>query len=146
MRPEPDAKTPLKRRPPPVAAWCVECPVGLILKSTRSNANEDARRDFDDFDINEELCRARRALCEVSKGEDAERSPDALYSFAAECFLNIDEWLSRGGELPSAWRDRFQATPANAPDSPNSAREALRKAFLDAKNAMPCACNSGRGT
>ncbi len=104
MRPEPDAKTPLKRRPSPVASHCVECPVGLILKSTRSDENADARRDFDNFDVNEELCRARRALHEIDRGEYAERSPDALRAFAAECFANIDEWLSRGGDLPSAWR------------------------------------------
>lgn len=173
MRPEPDAKTPLRRRPSPLAAWCVECPTGLILASTRSNKNADARRDFDDFDVNEELCRARRALREVSKGEDAERSPGTLLAFAVECFLNIDEWLSRGGDLPSAWQGRFQqrvgayvdifstyvrsknphvALALQLPDDNTAKRvtgcvdEAARKAFSDAKGAMPCVCNSGSST
>ena len=114
MRPEPDAKTPLRRRPSPHASRCVECPIGLILKSTRSAESEDARRDFDDFDVNEELCRARSALREIDKGEDAERAPDALRAFAAECFANIDEWLSRGGDLPSAWQGRFSFAGATA--------------------------------
>ena len=164
MRPEPDAKTPLKRRPPPVAAWCVECPVGLILRSTRSNANEDARRDFDDFDVNEELCRARRALREVSKGEDAERSPGTLLAFAAECFLNIDEWLCRGGELPSAWQGRLQqrtsvdvcstyvrsrnprVTPVlRLPDDNTAKRVTGCVDESPRKESTSCACNSGRG-
>jgi len=157
MRPEPDAKTLLRRRPSPLAAWCVECPVGLILKSTRSNANEDARRDFDDFDVNEELCRARRALHEVDKGEDAERSPDALHSFAAECFLNIDEWLSRGGDLPSAWQGRFPFAGAMPPRpvSGNDVRDLWVKAVTLAKTVtLPraaattvpeCACAPNNG-
>jgi len=157
MRPEPDAKTLLRRRPSPLAAWCVECPVGLILKSTRSNANEDARRDFDDFDVNEELCRARRALHEVDKGEDTERSPDALHSFAAECFLNIDEWLSRGGDLPSAWRGRFPFAGAMPPRpvSGNDVKDLWVKAVSLAKTvtlpraaattAPECACAPNNG-
>lgn len=35
-----------------------------MITSTRSNASADARRDFDGFDVDEELARLRRALRE----------------------------------------------------------------------------------
>lgn len=61
------------------------------ITSTRSNASADARRDFDGFDVNEELSRLRRAL------------RDGQWRIAAELSANIDEHLSRGGALPVAW-------------------------------------------
>lgn len=61
------------------------------ITSTRSNASADARRDFDGFDVNEELVRFRRAL------------RDGQWRIAAELAANLDEYLSRGGSLPVAW-------------------------------------------
>ena len=61
------------------------------ILSTRSNANADARRDFDGFDVDEELRRLRRAL------------GDGRWRIAAELSANLDEHLCRGGELPVAW-------------------------------------------
>jgi hypothetical protein len=61
------------------------------LKSTRSNRNADARRDFDGFDVDEELVRFRFAL---KQGD---------WRAAAELAANIDEHLSRSGPLPVAW-------------------------------------------
>lgn len=61
------------------------------LTSTRSNANEDAHRDFDDFDQDEELQRFREA---VRSGQ---------WRTAAILAANLDESLSRGGSLPAAW-------------------------------------------
>lgn len=63
----------------------------MTIKSTRSNANEDARRDFDDFDVDEELRRFRSALRQGQWGA------------VAELAANLDEYLSRGGSLPVAW-------------------------------------------
>lgn len=59
--------------------------------STRSNASEDARRDFDGFDVDEELARLREALRRKR------------WRSAAEFAANLDEHLSRGGDLPVAW-------------------------------------------
>lgn len=61
------------------------------IVSTRSAANEDARRDFDGFDVDEELRRLRRAL------------RDRQWRTAAELAANLDEHLCRGGSLPVAW-------------------------------------------
>ena len=61
------------------------------IVSTRSNVNEDARRDFDGFDADEELSRLRRAL------------RDGTWRVAAELMANLDEHLCRGGSLPVAW-------------------------------------------
>ena len=61
------------------------------IVSTRSIANEDARRDFDGFDVDEELRRLRRAL------------RDGRWRVAAELTANLDEHLCRGGSLPVAW-------------------------------------------
>jgi len=61
------------------------------IVSTRSNTNEDARRDFDGFDIDEELRRLRLAL------------RDGRWRVAAELAANLDEHLCRGGSLPVAW-------------------------------------------
>lgn len=69
-------------------------PQRRVFKSTRSNRSPDARRDFDHFDIDEELARARLAL--------KDGSPEAL-KFVAEAFDNIDEHLVRWGPLPKAW-------------------------------------------
>jgi hypothetical protein len=68
----------------------------LILTSTRSNTNDDAHRDFDEFDVNEELARLRRALREDMTA--------AVSTFIASATTNIDEWLTRGGGMPDAWR------------------------------------------
>jgi hypothetical protein len=62
-----------------------------MITSTRSNKNEDARRDFDDFDVDEELRRLREAL------------RDEQWHSVAELAANLDEHLSRGGSLPVAW-------------------------------------------
>jgi hypothetical protein len=62
-----------------------------MITSTRSNTNEDARRDFDDFDVDEELRRLRDAL---RRGQ---------WRVAAELSANLDEHLARGGSLPVAW-------------------------------------------
>jgi len=62
-----------------------------MIMSTRSSANADARRDFDGFAVDEELRRLRHAL------------RDGQWRIAAELAANLDEHLSRGGELPVAW-------------------------------------------
>jgi hypothetical protein len=61
------------------------------IVSTRSNASEDARRDFDHFDENEELSRLREAM---RRGQ---------WRVATELASNLDAHLSRGGSLPVAW-------------------------------------------
>ena len=61
------------------------------ITSTRSNESEDARRDFDGFDVDEELSRLRAAL---RAGQ---------WRIAAELSANLDEYLSLGGALPVAW-------------------------------------------
>lgn len=61
------------------------------IVSTRSNTSTDARRDFDHFDVDEELCRLRKAM---RQGQ---------WRVAAELVSNLDEHLSRGGSLPVAW-------------------------------------------
>jgi hypothetical protein len=70
----------------------------ILLASTRSHADDDAHRDFDQFDVNEELARVRRALHE-------EATP-AVTNFIATAFSNIDEWIVRGGPLPKAWKEK----------------------------------------
>lgn len=61
------------------------------IVSTRSNADEDARRDFDGFVVDEELSRLRRAML------------DGQWHAVAELAANLDEHLCRGGSLPVAW-------------------------------------------
>ena len=61
------------------------------IVSTRSNASEDARRDFDHFDVDEELSRLREAM---RQGQ---------WRIAAELASNLDQFLSCGGSLPVAW-------------------------------------------
>lgn len=63
-----------------------------MITSTRSNKGVDAHRDFDGFDPDEKLRRFREAM-----RQDQPRA-------AAELAANLDEWLSRGGDLPDAWR------------------------------------------
>jgi hypothetical protein len=63
----------------------------MTIMSTRSNKSEDARRDFDGFDVDEELRRFRSAL---RQGQ---------WRAAAELAANLDEHLCRGGSLPVAW-------------------------------------------
>ncbi len=70
----------------------------LVLVSTRSCANDDAHRDFDQFDVDEELARLRRAL----RGE----ATLTVSKFIATALGNIDEWIVRGGPLPKAWNRR----------------------------------------
>lgn len=67
--------------------WENPTPKERVFKTTRSGASDDAHRDFDGFDIDEELARARLAMIQ----------------FVAEAFNNIDEWLIRMGRLPKAW-------------------------------------------
>lgn len=63
----------------------------MDIISTRSRQNPDAARDFDGFDVDEELRRFR----------DAVRTDQP--QVAIELAANIDEHLSRGGSLPVAW-------------------------------------------
>lgn len=63
----------------------------LPSASTRSRKSEDARRDFDGFDVDEELRRLRHAM------------RDAQWRSVAELASNVDEHLCRGGSLPVAW-------------------------------------------
>lgn len=63
--------------------------------STRSDASEDAHRDFDGFDVDEELRRLREAVKDGGT---------AALTFVAEAASNIDEHLNRGGVLPKRWR------------------------------------------
>lgn len=62
------------------------------LRSTRSDENEDARRDFDGFDPDEELLRFREA------------ADEGRNKLATELAHNLDEWMSRGGVPPMDWR------------------------------------------
>lgn len=89
----------------------------LVLQSTRANTSADAHRDFDHFDVNEELARLRRAVHEIKQtlAQDGlciyhklwQKSPEApllkTLAFVAEAFDNIDENLARLGPLPKAW-------------------------------------------
>jgi len=61
------------------------------ITSTRSNKNADARRDFDGFNVDEELRRLRDAI-ELKQ-----------FEVAAELAANLDEHMSRGGNLPKEW-------------------------------------------
>ena len=70
----------------------------VLLASTRSYADDDAHRDFDEFDVNEELSRLRRAL--------REEATPAVTNFIVTAIGNIDEWIVRGGPLPKAWNRR----------------------------------------
>lgn len=63
----------------------------MKISSTRANNGPDARRDFEGFDVDEELKRFREAL--VVKD----------YRVASELAANIDEYLSRGGSVPVGW-------------------------------------------
>lgn len=74
-----------------------------ILESTRSRKSEDAHRDFDDFDVDEELARMRRASRLIRMSTYAETTRQAT-AFICEAMVNIDEWIVRGGNLPAAWR------------------------------------------
>ena len=74
----------------------------LKLTSTRSNENEDARRDMDGFDVDEELARLRRAVKEVESVKPKQELK--LHRFIAEAFANIDEHLLRLGDLPEMWK------------------------------------------
>ena len=63
----------------------------MTVTSTRSNTNPDAHRDFDGFDVDEELRRMREARHQEQ------------WQIAAELAANLDEHLSLGGPLPVAW-------------------------------------------
>ncbi len=76
----------------------------LNLQTTRSGQSEDAHRDMDNFDVDDELARLRRAVKEA-KTVSPKQSPE-LYRFIAEAFGNIDESLRRLGSLPEAWEQR----------------------------------------
>ncbi len=78
----------------------------LKLTSTRSNKNEDARRDMDGFDVDEELARLRRAVKEVESVKPKQKLK--AHRFIAEAFANIDEHLLRLGGLPETWKSAGQ--------------------------------------
>jgi len=102
-----------------------------MLRSTRSDESEDARRDFDGFDIDEEL-NLFRGACRLG-----------LYREAAEFAANVDEWLCRGGSTPVAWfgaeskraasfgsRDsRYEHALLREAELDLDARDALRDAY-----------------
>lgn len=103
------------------------------IRSTRSSSNPDARRDFDDFDVDEELRRFRLAARE------------GQLQSAIKLASNIDEYLSRGGELPVAWlgptcmqentdhAHRHQKTVERAAQmSPKEREEAIHDYLADA--------------
>jgi hypothetical protein len=71
------------------------------IVSTRSSINADARRDFDNFDIDEELSRLRKAM---RRGQ---------WRVVAELAANLDQYLSCGGSFPVAW---LWPTCMQAPD------------------------------
>lgn len=75
----------------PGEAWAKGLGMPQALQSTRSNESADAHRDFDGFDVDEELRRLRRALRE------------RRWHLSSELAANIDEHLCRGGSLPVAW-------------------------------------------
>lgn len=80
------------------------------LMSTRPPVeNADAHRDFDHFNVDEELRTMRLAI---------ERS---IYPLTSGVFKNIDEWLSRGGKLPMAWKKR----PSKVREINRTLRQAL---------------------
>ncbi len=91
----------------------------LNLESTRSNANTDAYRDMDGFDVDEELARLHKAL-DVAEGCAPEVYP-TLFEFIEVAVRNIDESLRRMGTLPRAWsgatkRYTGDASVANSKD------------------------------
>lgn len=61
------------------------------IRSTRSDANADAHRDFDGWDVDEELRLFRQA---VEEGQ---------FEVAAKLAANIDESMSCGGDFPKEW-------------------------------------------
>lgn len=62
------------------------------------------------MDPNETLRMCRRLAKHLIARADAERqhhettTSDTSGEELAECFNNLDEWLSKGGFLPSDWR------------------------------------------
>lgn len=58
------------------------------------------------MDIDAALSQARSALAAIRRGEDShgELMTDALADLV-DAFEAIDDWLSKGGFLPSAWRN-----------------------------------------
>lgn len=88
------------------------------LVTTRSCRNVDAHRDFDGFDINEELARLRYATTLAT--------PEAL-DFAKTAFTNIDEFLVRGGPLPRTWEGTILSHEEGAPSGPTPTQVASAK-------------------
>lgn len=62
------------------------------------------------MDPNTTLANLRIALAVWSESRDADTINDAANN-AAEAAQALDEWLSRGGFLPTPWQGRRQATP-----------------------------------
>lgn len=55
------------------------------------------------MDPNETLAQLRESARVL--GECADRFPDDYYDFhIPDLFKSLDEWLSRGGFLPTAWK------------------------------------------
>jgi hypothetical protein len=90
----------------------------LNLQTTRHGlTGSDAWRDFDSFDVNEELSRLRRALVEPLDGKN---DPSVL-KFVYTAIANIDEHLLRGGPLPKAW-ERYDEMEGKVPGEKLEAR------------------------
>lgn len=73
----------------------------LNLQTTRSGQSEGAYRDMDNFDVDDELARLRRAVKET-ENVCPEENPE-LYRFIANAFANIDESIRRLGAMPEVW-------------------------------------------
>lgn len=86
-------------------------PKSAVLTSTRSTADEDAHRDYDGYDIEEDLARIRLAVKEITESPRSFSSYGPSLRFLVEAFENLDEYLVRGGPLPKSWAVRMQDEP-----------------------------------
>jgi hypothetical protein len=91
-------------------------------KSTRASVRrEDVRRDFDGWDVNEELGRLRLAIMDLCSSDEWDVASPSV-TCIVDLFSNIDESLVREGDLPDAWRE------AQRPASPGAGGHAPRNA------------------
>jgi len=118
-------------------------------KFPHSKAEEDAYRDFDGWDVNEELARLRLAIQDLCASDDLEKA-DSRLLFIINSFSNIDECLTREGDLPDAWQadsrwngpvkhlnTRFEmlAKEMSTPDKQEASDRAIREEI--AKSRVP---------